>query len=218
MLRTSARLKLAVVLLAALALGLTGCSLFAPENGDPPGTTGDTYKERTTRPNVIHNLIRAYQEMESDEYINLLADEFEFWLNPGDLNDPENPLPPYWGKTEEADIAHNMLDEGTNVITITLTLTQIGAEQEIEGPNPGDPSTWEVVYGVDLFVYLSGDLILWANAASQYTFGVDPNETGPNGETLWEIQKWEDIDLEGRPTMPSDSQQVSMTAIKALFR
>ncbi len=217
MIRPSARPTLAIILLAALALGLAGCSLFAPEGGDPPGDGGG-YKERTTCPNVIHNLIRSYQEMEADEYDLLFADGFEFWLNPGDLNDPENPLPASWGRTEDSEITHNMLDDGTDVITITLTLTQIGSEVEIPGPLPGDPSTWEYVYGVDLFVYLPADLTLWANAASRYTFAVDPNETGPNGETLWEVTKWEDIDLSLRPLDPGDFTPVSMTELKAMFR
>jgi len=218
MIRLSARPTLAIILLAALALGLAGCSLFAPEEGGGGGGGGDDYKERTTRPNVIHNLIRSYQEMEADEYVDLLADDFEFWLNPADLNDPQNPLPDYWGRAEEAAVAHNMLDEGTNVISIALTLTQLGSETEIPGPNPEDPSTWVVVYDVDLFVYLPNDLTLWANAAAQYTFSEDPNETGPNGETLWEILKWEDIDDPARPTVPGDFELISITDLKASFR
>ena len=152
--RTTARLRPAIILLAALAVGLTGCSLFAPEGGDPPGNTTGGYKERTTCPNVIHNLIRSYEEMESQEYIDLLSDDFEFWLNPTDVNDPGSTLPDYWGKTEESAIAHNMLDEGSNVESISLTLTQIGTEQVVPGPNPEDPTGWSYVYQVDLYVQL----------------------------------------------------------------
>ncbi len=216
--RVSARYRLAVVLLVALALGLSGCSLFAPEETDPPGGGDNDYKERTTRPNVIHNLIRAYEEMEADEYVDLLADDFEFWLNPGDLNDPQNPLPTSWGKAEESAIAHNMFDEGTDVLTITLTLTQLGSEVEIPGPNPEDPVTWQSQYDVDLYVFLPNDLTLWANAAAQYTFAEDPNETGPNGETLWEILEWKDIDDPARPAVPGDFEQVSFTELKAMFQ
>ncbi len=218
MIRPSARPTLAIILLAALALGLAGCSLFAPEGGDPPGGGGGGYKERTTRPNVIHNLIRSYQEMEADEYDLLFAEDFTFWLNPDDLNDPQNPLPQYWGKAEDSEITHNMLDEGTNVISIALTLTQLGSEEEIPGPNPEDPPMYRSVYDVDLFVYLPNDLTLWANAAAQYTFSEDPIETGPNGETLWEIYKWEDIDDPARPTIPGDFELVSITDLKAMFR
>ena len=216
--RTTARLRPAIILLAALAVGLTGCSLFAPEGGDPPGNTTGGYKERTTCPNVIHNLIRSYEEMESQEYIDLLSDDFEFWLNPTDVNDPGSTLPDYWGKTEESAIAHNMLDEGSNVESISLTLTQIGTEQEIDGPNPEDPTGWSYVYQVDLYVHLPNELTYWANAAARYTFFTDPNETGPNGETLWEITKWEDIDVPSRPGAPNDFEQVSLTELKAIFQ
>ena len=217
MIRVSARPRLAIILLAALALGLAGCSLFSPPGGDPPGNGGG-YKERTTRPNVIHNLIRSYQEMESDEYDYLLADDFEFWLNPVDVNDPGNDLPDYWGKTEESQITHRMLDDGTDVISIALTLTQLGSETEIPGPDPGDPSMWRSEYDVDLFVYLPNDLTYWANAAARFTFSEDPNETGPNGETLWEIFKWEDIDDPARPTIPGDFELISITDLKASFQ
>ncbi len=217
MFRTSARLKPAIILLAALALGLTGCSLFAPPEGGQPGPPGG-YKERTTCPNVIHNLTRSYQEMEADEYVDLLADDFTFWLNPDDVNDPGNDLPDYWGRIVEAEIAHSMLDEGTNVSSIQLTLTQFGTEVAVEGPNPGDPQMWEYVYSVDLYVSLPNDLILWANAASMYTFAEDPNEAGPNGETLWEIFKWQDIDAPGRPQIPDDVEVISLGEFKAMFR
>lgn len=217
--RTAARLRPAIILLVALALGLSGCSLFSPENGDPPGTVTGGYKERTTCPNVIHNLTRAYQEMESEEYIELLADDFTFWPNPSDVNDPGSTIPEYWGRTDEAQIAHNMLDEGvTNVLSIQLTLTQLGSEVEIPGPTPQDPVMWQYVYSVDLYVHLPNDLTYWANAPSRYTFAEDPNETGPNGETLWEIYKWEDIDAPSRTTAPDGTVQISMTQLKELFR
>jgi len=218
MFRTSARLKSAIILLAALALGLSGCSLFAPEEGGGGGDDTGGYKERTTCPNVIHNLTRAYEEMEPEEYVALLAEDFEFWLNPGDLGDPQNPLPESWGRTDEATIAENMLGDGTNVLSIQLTLSQLGSAVEIPGPNPGDPSTWQYTYSVDLYVYLPNDLTYWANAASRYTFQVDPVETGPNGETWWEIIKWEDIDTPTRPVTPGDFEQVTLTELKALFQ
>lgn len=218
MLKPHARFAPAVVLLAVLALSLAGCSLFAPPGGgDPPGDDG-SYKDRITCENVLHNLARSYERMESEEYIDCLADTFTFWLNEDDvIADPE--LPWYWDLAMESAIAHNMLDEGTAILSIQLTLTQFGDEEEIPAEDPADPSSWLYVETVDLWVNLPDDFRYRADSAARFKFSVDPNEVGPNGETLWEIAKWEDIGIEGRPTIGDDpAEEISLGRLKAAFR
>jgi hypothetical protein len=217
--RSNARLRPAIFLLIVLTLSLAGCSLFAPpEGGDPPPPSG-SYRERTTPENVIHNLVRSYERMEADEYVDCLADTFTFWLNEDDvIADPT--LPWYWDRQTESDIAYAMFGEGTNILSIQLTLTQFGDAVEIPAQDPQDPSSWQYVESVLLWVYLSDppDLRLKAEAPSRFKFSIDPNETGPNGETLWEIAKWEDIDVEGRPIVDDDYVAVSVSELKAMFR
>ncbi len=215
--RSSARLTPAVVLLSVLALSLTGCSLFAPPEGGDPPPTGGGYRERVTCENVVHNLIYSYEQMESEQYIACLDDSFTFVLNEEDvINDPL--LPWEWNLDTEAAIARNMLDEGTNIQSIQLTLTQFGEEVEVEGPIPDEPYRWIYIYTVDLWVTLPDDFHYWANAAARFTFAIDDNETGPNGEMLWDILTWEDIEVEARPPVPEGADRISITELKTLFQ
>ncbi len=171
------------------------------------------YPLRTSRANTVEKLRQAYAEMDTTAFADCLADEFEFWLNPEDLNNPGNPLPSYWGFTEETAIAETMFGPGTDIISVQLTLTQIGDPVQIAPPNPGDEPHWQHVYSVDLYVHLPNELTLWAHDASRFTLAVDPDEVGPSGETLWEIVKWEDIDA---PT--GRVENTSWGGIKALYR
>lgn len=221
--RTAPRARLVMMALFVLIAGsalTVGCSdITSPEENDD----NDGYPARTSHGNVVAKLEQAYAAMDTTAFADCLATTFEFWLNPGDLNDPGNPLPAYWGRSAELSIARNMFGPGTDVLDIQLTLTQIGEAVQIPPADPGDPSTWEHVCGIDLFVYLPGDLILWANGAARFGVSVDPDETGPAGETLWEISKWEDIDLGGRDAVaryPQDDRFECATwgGIKALYR
>jgi len=205
------RSLVAAMLIAILALG-AGCSNSAgPDEDEDAG-----YVVRSSPKRAVRKLVETYEAMDEVEYADCFGADFEFWLNPGDLGDPHNPLPTYWGLTEELAIATNMLGDGTSVSSIQLTLTQLGDGVEIPAPNPGDPSTWVYTYSVDLYVHVPNDFTYWANAASRFTMAVDPDETGPGGETLWEIVKWEDIDM---PTLGGDrTEESTWTSIKAMFR
>ena len=193
--------------LCVMAL-IVGCS-----NSAGPSEDDDTgYPLRTSHAKAVQKLGLAYAAMDTTAFADCLGTNFEFWLNPDDLNDPGNPLPVYWGFSEEMEIARNMFGPGTNILSMQLTLTTIGDPDQIPGPNPGDPLMFQYECDVDLYVYLPNDLTLWANAASRFTVSVDPDETGPAGETLWEITKWEDIDD------PARSEDSTWGGIKALYR
>jgi len=183
----------------------------------------DGYLLRTTPANAIEKFRQAYAAMDALAVLDCFSDTFSFWLNPGDLNDPQNPLPESWDLGDESTITWNMFGPGTNIDHITLTLTQIGDPTEIPPANPGDPSGWEYVCAYDLYAYLPGQWTFWANAASRFTVSVDPDETGPAGETLWEISKWEDIYLGGRDGVTRYAQyerveETTWGGIKALYR
>jgi ketosteroid isomerase-like protein len=56
---------------------------------------------------VLYNLRKAYGNMDADAYVDGLAEDFIFYLNPDDLTG--NPtLPEYWGRAAETTIHENM--------------------------------------------------------------------------------------------------------------
>ncbi|MBC8450867.1 hypothetical protein H8D73_01495 [bacterium] len=217
---TPRRLAVVVVAAVVLIMPLSGCwNPFAPPNGENPDIPVEGFRERTSPENVLHNFILAYERMDDVEYLDCLADTFEFWLYPQDVIDDPT-LPWSWDKAEEAAIADAMFGEGTNVDRITLTLTQHGDAVSIPGANPTDPVSWQHEYETDLWVFIpSEDLQLWANAGVRFLFSVDPNETATNGADLWEIAVQHDIVFSGRiPHDGEGGEQISLGQLKARYR
>ncbi len=201
---------------------VVGCwNPFAPESGGDTPPSKVQYKVRTTPDNVIYNLNTAYKWMNATEYLACLADNFEFVLNPDDVNDPENPLPETWGKQEERDIHEKMFSDTTDVDHVSLTLTNISIDfDQGEDPYSQDDDRYTYLEGTDLRVVI-GDWTLVANADQEFVFQIDPNETGPDGETLWEIVEWYDIKPpEARLVSDGDGQVVPTTfgRLKAMYR
>jgi len=194
-----------LVLISSTAF-VVGCS-----NTAGPEEEEDTYTRRTSPANVVSKLVESYEAMDADAFVDCLSDSFTFWLNPADINDPGSPLPQFWNLSEESAIAGNMLGTGSDVESISLTLTLLGNPVEIPTPGGGE-SSWQCVYSTDLWVYLPNNLIFWANAAERFTISVDPDATSPSGGTLWEIVKWEDIDD------PARGENTTWGVIKALWR
>ena len=202
-----------------LLFALSGCwNPFAPPGGgDDPPPTPVQYKLRTSPQNVIYNLNTSYVYMNADEYLDCLAEDFIFFLNPDDLTEfPE--LPEYWDKNEEEQIHRNMFGESTDVEAIRLTFTHISNSYD-PGPT-GDPldDLWTYVEDIDLQVDLPHDLTLHAQAPAEFLFRVDPDENGPNGEILWEIWKQWDISEEKRTGPGGSDRRLSLTQLKAMFR
>jgi len=213
------------MLVALLSVALAGCwNPFAPpDEGDPPEETEVQYKVRTTPANVIYNLNTSYKYTNLEEYLACLADNFEFILNPDDVADPDTDLPESWGKTDEEDIHERIfgLGDTTGVDGIDLTLTNVSSQWN-QGADPIDPSddTWEFLETTDLRVTI-GEWTFLANADQKYTFQIDPNETGPEGEDLWEIVIWEDLKEEaamGGRAPGENTERSSVGRIKAMYR
>ena len=197
-----------------VALSATGCwNPFAPPEGeDPPVNV--SYKLRTSRENVLHNLRQAYVYKNLDEYLDCMSEDFMFYLNPDDpYEDPENPLDDSWDKQTEEDIHEAMF---ADVERISLTMTHI-SDQVIDPPDPGDPPTWEYVEEIDLRVAIPPDLTLLADADQKFLFQIDPLEVGPAGETLYEIYEWHDLPALRRDDAP-DGERVTVSALKAMYR
>jgi hypothetical protein len=202
-----------------LVFAVAGCwNPFAPDPGDDPGGGQNVqYKLRTSPQNVIYNLYTSYVYMNATEYLNCLAEDYLFFLNPADLTEfPE--LPEYWDKAEERKIHENMFGEDTNVDGITFVFTHDTAVWDDNGT--GDPldDMWTYREDIDLRVQLPPDVTLHAHAPAEFLFRVDPDETGPDGEILWEIWRQWDLNEEGRGDPLFSDGSVSLTRLKATFR
>jgi hypothetical protein len=198
---------------AFVTLLLVGCSSSGPEIDDPDGPS---YRERTTPENVIYDLNLAYVEMDADEYLACLADSFVFHLNPDDVGNPDHPLPEYWGKDEEETIHRSMFAEGSDVVSISLTLTTSFIDF-VPGPLPGSADDrWLYHEQVDLrvtVVDVPENTTYHATAPVEFLFQIDPNEVGPHGEQLWEIIDWWDLRVTALRV-----PDISWGTIKALWR
>lgn len=216
MIKRTVLLRAAACLLMAVLPGivLSGCwNPFAPAGGGGgPGVTYE-FKVRETPEDVIHNLTTAYIYGDPNEYLDCMAEEFTFFLNPEDINEDPT-LPRYWGKGTEDTIAYNMLGDDSDVERIELTLTQFG--QPVE--NASLPGAWDYNYNVDLRVHIPVNTILHANTGATYTFQVD-DQVGPQGQELWEIRWWYDVDKFAKALPPGGNEElVSWTELKNMFR
>jgi hypothetical protein len=213
--------RLAVsMLLAVLALTTAGCwNPFAPDPGKPKPIQPAEFRDRTSPENVLHNLRTAYVWKNADEYLDCLSEDFIFYPTDEDVQNPDLEIPPEWYKPNERSMHENMFAQGSNVESISLTLTEMSTDY-IEGI-PDDPTDDIYIYteSVDLRVNLYGGLTYLANAPSQYWFRVDQDQQGENGEIWWEIYLWYDDPVLGRDGSSGDPdvEYMSLSEIKSLY-
>jgi hypothetical protein len=198
-------------LIASLAIALmAGCTSTCT---CPDDEEDDGYPVRSSPDSVIAKLQMAYVAMDAEAYLDCLAEDFVFHLNPDDYGDPGNDLPEWWGKVVEQEIHEAMFAEGSGVLSISLTLTNVSKSFH-PGELPDDPSDdiWTYREQVDLFVSVEDppDVIYHSNADQEFTLGFDPYDTGPDGETLWEIVDWWDLEERGECT--------TWGSIKSMYR
>jgi len=219
MVRRNARALALVALIGLVAGALGGCwNPFAPDDGGGGGGDPIEWKPRTSPANVLHNLQTAYKNKMVDEYLDCMAEDFVFLLNPKDVENDPTLEPGYWGKAEERLIHQQMFgDEGEHADRIELRLTQVGDPLPV---NPGDGTGTHYQYkeAVDLKVYM-GVWTYLATAPSMYQFRIDQDQVGPDGEQLWEIWRWQDLD-ETRGSISSDetTRTITVGQLKAMFR
>jgi len=194
----------------AATLAMTGC---ANKSTNPEGADDAIpYKARTSPNNVIYNLVLAYTEMDAEGYLDCLSEDFEFVLNPDDVNDPQNPLPETWGKSVEQAIHERMFSDTTNVDRVNLTLTNMSIDFDPgSDPYSAEDDRYTYVEGCDLRVVI-GYWTFLADNYQEFVFGIDFGERGRDGELLWKIVEWFDV----RPAERSESS--TWGSIKALYR
>jgi len=74
---------LPLVCLGVLALAISGCGLFSPDETRDDGGPGEVvqpYEDATTPDILINNFVRAYEERNFAQYSKLIHDEFQFFF------------------------------------------------------------------------------------------------------------------------------------------
>ncbi len=186
---------------------------------------------RTSPADVIDQLEAAYVAMDSLSYLDCLSEDFIFFPNEDDVNDPNQGIPSEWYKPDERTIHGNMFGEDGYVESISLVLTNTEVVHDT-GVDPEDPldDTYVHTEDVYLLMYLYGGNGFIATAPSGFHLRVDQDEEGPYGEIMWEVYEWYDLSIEGRRGASEnrefsswggtseDREQSSWGGIKALFR
>lgn len=179
-------------LAAVIVVGLLAAGCSSSPTG-PDGNGAPDYPERTSPENAIAKLVMAYEAMNADEYLDCLAEDFVFFVNPYDTLGFQ-PLPPFWDRTVEDTIARRMFRESSGIDSIRVLLTQDGDPEEIPGEEPGDPSSWRYAEEARIRIYFPQDIYYYADCRAIFLIGPDDDEVGRNGEELWEIAEHHDFD------------------------
>ena len=202
-----------VCVLAITALLLSGCSTGT----GPDPLPEPEYRDRLTPEDVLYNMELAYEEMDVEEYLDCLSVDFIFYPQQSDVQNPELEIPPEWYKTDERWMHENMFGEGSNVESISLTLTVSSLVYDYGIPADETDDTCICVVDVDLRVRVVGDLTYLATGASQYHMRIDQDQTGPGDAHLWEMYLWYELGDPGRAASP-DREESSWGGIKAMYR
>jgi len=212
------------VLLAVLAFTLSGCwNPFAPPEGDPTPIPDAEYRDRLTPENVLHNIQTAYIYRNVNEYLDCLSEDFIFYPDERDVQDPELEIPPEWYKSNERNMHENMFSDNSNVESISLTMTITSLVYDYGIPEILTDDTCVCVVDVDLRVSVFGDLTYLANAQSQYYMRIDvdqPNDPpDPDDQLWWEIYQWYDLGDPGRDGRGDGPgvERVSLGEFKSLY-
>jgi len=203
---------LCVVSCTAVFVGGCSDSGAGPESEHPPDPE---FRDRTSPENVMYNLELAYEEMNVDEYLDCLSDDFTFYPDEDDVQNPELEIPAEWYKSDEADMHANMFGDGSDVESIQLILTNVSVEHDPGIPEDPSDDVYIYVEDVELRVNLYGGLTYLATADSEYHFRVDVDQQGEEGEIWWEVYRW--YELGGRRGS-GDREASSWGSIKAMYR
>jgi hypothetical protein len=210
--RRSLTSAIALSALCAAALAaclLPGCSTSTgPEGVEVPDVH---YFARTSPDSVMANLKLAYENEHLDHYMDCLAEDFTFYPSPQTVAEYEW-IPESWGRYDEFRIHQEMFEYSVFVRDIFLSLLPQGDPVVIPGPTPEDPVMYEYVFGIDLRVDCQDSIQYVATAPSLFVLQVDLEGSAAEGDTLWEIVDWYDLDEDGRPVLPT-----TWGELKALF-
>ncbi len=154
----------------------------------------------------------AYENMDLEAYLDCMADSLVFYLDPDEVENNPELEPGYWSKAVEETIHARMFDGTAGASSISLTLTTTGIDTVSIPDGLGRGVGWEYTKAVDLRVYVDGGWTFWASHPSVFVIRQDPDDVGPEGETLYEIWEWREVRYLQR------GQSMTWGAIKSLYR
>ncbi len=203
---------LCAVSCAAVLVG--GCSTTS---SGPDIPEGPEFRDRESPENVLYNLELAYEEMDLEEYLDCLSEDFEFFPCQDDVNNPDLNIPAVWWKVHEQDMHENMFADSSDVESISLTLTIMSIECDYGIPDDPFDDTCVYIMDVALLVHLiTGDGFL-ATAPSEFHLRVDTDQQGPGNELWWEICYWFDLGGGGRGAVSGRVEDATWGSIKAMY-
>jgi hypothetical protein len=195
---------LAFVLVAGL---VAGCGIFSPDEntdgGTPPPKT--TYPLATSETQLIKNFQAVYNNRDYDEYDNLLAENFQFWFAPDDVDAIGQG--DFWDRQQDAQSTRNMFNGATGqrpdgstvpaVQSINLQLSQVEAWSNAGGEVVGGQTTLpdnarKARYSVSMSVYYTDDSIV-SQINGEQLFYVIPVPTDQEGVDEWKLVLWRDF-------------------------
>ncbi len=201
-----------IVLLAA------GCS---QDSTKPPDDQPTGFPEATTIAQLLQNFIRAYEEMDYEEYELLLDEEFVFVFDPRDVGPGEPWQDSTWVRVEDLISAGNIFAGEPNIdgrVVDRCALDFVAGQPETSPVN----DEWQMVVltAIDLALYTteqqSGDQWI-LQTPGKYEAHLHLVQTEPEeGARVWKIIRWEDKP----PTkaLPGPvTENSSWGAIKGLF-
>jgi ketosteroid isomerase-like protein len=200
MMRDSRAVTAWCVLAACLLVALGGCA------DRSVGPDGPTYPDQSTPDHVMEKLVQAYEAMDAGAYLECLAEDFVFFLNPEDVaSDPG--LPEYWDRAEEQVVAGLMFADTTSIEDVRLTLTVVSADS-LPGEDPDDPADdlWEYVVEADL--RLRANFTWLADGLSRFVLRRSPGQD----DVVWQIIEHRDLDYKLRRR-----EESTWTEIKLAF-
>ena len=202
---------LCVVSCAAVLVG--GCSTAGPG----PIIPDPEFRDRISPEDVLYNLELAYEEMDLEEYLDCLSEDFEFFPTEADVNDPNWSLPPVWWKADEAAMHENMFADSSYVESINLTLTVASLDYDYGMPEDPLDDVCICVVDVELRLYLRSGNGFLVTTASEFRMCIDTDRQRPRDEPLWEINMWYDLGDPRRGAEAGRVEDASWGRVKAMF-
>ena len=208
-----ARSAATAVLVALVAALVWGCS--SPTDHEIPPDL--PYPLRSSPDSLMAQFVWAYENMHLGAYLDCLADSMVFYLSEEDVQGNPDLEPGYWRKAVEETI-HSRMFGGLawSADSTRLTLTTIDIDTVSVPDDRGRRGTgWKYTEAVFLRLYV-GEVQYWATQPNVFVIRQDPDDTGPGGETLYEIWEWRELDdwkCGGR-----QAEMRSWGALKVLYR
>jgi hypothetical protein len=178
-----------------------GCSDSSTGPGD-----GGGYPDQSTPNRVVEKLEAAYENLDTGAYMECLAADFVFFLDPDDVAaDPA--LPEYWGRVEEQLLHAHMFADTSEIENIFLTLTVVSTDS-LPGEDAEDPADdlWEYEVDVDLVVQTGVNYL--SSGTSLFVMRRSPDRN----DAVWQIVEHHDLGGGG-----IRGEDTTWTAIKLAF-